>query len=73
MENSDLNYAALGDMARGSRPVLLVFGTAWGLAPEVMATADFRLAPIKGTGTYNHLAVRSAVSIILDRVLANRS
>lgn len=71
-ENSDLSYVALGDLAGGSRPVLLVFGTAWGLAPEVMATADFRLAPIKGAGTYNHLAVRSAVSIILDRMLGNR-
>jgi hypothetical protein len=71
-KNSDLSYAALGDLTGGRRPVLLVFGTAWGLAPEVMETADFRLAPIKGAGTYNHLAVRSAVSIILDRVLGYR-
>jgi hypothetical protein len=72
MENSDLSYTALGELVKSGRPVLLVFGTAWGLAPQVMATADFRLAPIEGAGTYNHLAVRSAVSIILDRVLGDR-
>jgi len=71
IEKSDLNYAQLGQMAHSDRPVLLVFGTAWGLAPEVMAGADFRLAPIAGRGAYNHLAVRSAVAIILDRVLGN--
>ena len=69
MEKSDLSYAALGEMVQNGRPVLLVFGTAWGLAPEVMDAADYKLAPINGRGDYNHLAVRSAVSIILDRVL----
>ena len=72
MEKSDLSYAALGEMVQVQRPVLLVFGTAWGLAPEVMDAADHRLAPINGRGDYNHLAVRSAVSIILDRVLGNK-
>lgn len=51
-------------------PLLLLFGTAWGLAPEVMAEADGVLPPIQGgNGSYNHLSVRSAVSIILDRLL----
>ena len=72
MEKSDLSYAALGEMVKRQRPVLLVFGTAWGLAPEVMDAADYRLAPINGRGDYNHLAVRSAVSIILDRVLGDK-
>jgi hypothetical protein len=49
--------------------VVLVFGTAWGLAPQALEQADFRLAPIAGAGEYNHLSVRSAVSIILDRAL----
>jgi hypothetical protein len=33
--------------------------------------ASYRLAPIAGRETYNHLAVRSAVSIILDRALGS--
>ncbi len=72
MEKSDLSYAALGQMVRNRQPVLLVFGTAWGLSSEVTAAADYRLSPINGRGDYNHLAVRSAVSIILDRVLGDR-
>lgn len=48
---------------------LLLFGTGWGLAEELAATSDYRLAPISGAGSYNHLSVRSAVSIILDRLL----
>jgi hypothetical protein len=72
MEKSDLSYADLGEMVQNRPPVLLVFGTAWGLARELIDGADYRLAPINGRGDYNHLAVRSAVSIILDRVLGHK-
>jgi hypothetical protein len=53
------------------RPVLLVFGTGWGLAPSVMAMAHRRLAPIRAaTGDgYNHLSVRAACAIAMDRLL----
>jgi hypothetical protein len=54
------------------QPVLLLFGTAWGLAPEVFTLVDATLPPIEGTSGYNHLSVRSAVSIILDRLLGKR-
>jgi len=50
-------------------PRLLVFGTGSGIADEVVNSADYRLEPIKGICGYNHLAVRSAVAIILDRVV----
>lgn len=50
-------------------PVLLLFGTAHGIAAEIMENADATLPPICGNSTYNHLSVRSAVSIILDRLL----
>ena len=48
---------------------LLVFGTAWGLTDEFLGSADFVLEPIKGHAGYNHLPVRAAVAIILDRVI----
>jgi hypothetical protein len=70
--NSDLSYDAIRKLVQDQRPTLLLFGTAWGLAPEVMAAADHRLTPINGKGAYNHLAVRSAVSIILDRIMGSR-
>lgn len=50
-------------------PHLLLFGTAWGLGPDVIAAADCVLASIAGTGGYNHLSVRSAAAILLDRLL----
>jgi len=50
-------------------PYLLIFGTGSGIAAEVVNQADYRLEPIRGKDGYNHLAVRSAVAIILDRVI----
>ncbi|WP_300461752.1 RNA methyltransferase [Desulfobacula sp.] len=51
---------------------VLVFGTAWGLADELIDTCDFILDPIDGGSDYNHLSVRSAVSIYLDRIINGR-
>ena len=59
---------ARAEIATGE-PLLVIFGKGWGLAQSVLDQADARLAPIDtGTG-YNHLSVRSAVAIILDRLL----
>ena len=55
-----------------SDPTLLIFGTGWGLAPEAMAYCDDILEPIWGPTEFNHLSVRSAVAIILDRLLGRR-
>jgi tRNA (guanine37-N1)-methyltransferase len=50
-----------------------VFGTGWGLAREVVDAADARLEPIVAArGDYNHLSVRSACAIALDRLLGAR-
>ena len=52
-------------------PVLLVFGTGWGLAPSVLARAAFQLEPVRSPRAdgYNHLSVRAAAAIIFDRLL----
>ncbi len=60
------------ELAGSDQPQLLVLGTGWGLAPEILARADMRLAPIDGAGEYNHLSVRAAGAIILDRLLGAR-
>jgi hypothetical protein len=53
--------------------VLLLFGTGWGLAPSVVESADALLEPIRAQiGDYNHLSVRSACAIVLDRLLGRR-
>jgi hypothetical protein len=48
--------------------LLFLFGTGWGLERSLLDQADFTLDPIYGTGHYNHLPVRSAVAILLDRL-----
>ena len=52
-------------------PFFLLFGTGWGLTQEVKDSSDYILAPITGKG-YSHLSVRSAVAVILDRLLGDR-
>ncbi len=54
---------------RENRPFLLLLGTGWGLAPEIFDLADAVLEPIPGVNGYNHLPVRSAASILMDRLL----
>ena len=55
------------------RPMMLIFGTGWGLHASVLERCDYFLEPLFGSATdgYNHLSVRSAVAIYCDRI--NRS
>jgi hypothetical protein len=50
-------------------PYLLILGTGWGLTDECFDKADLNLEPIAGAGNYNHLSVRSAAAIMLDRLV----
>lgn len=51
------------------KPVFILFGTGFGMTREMMKQFDYIVEPIYGAGSYNHLCVRSAVAIILDRLL----
>ena len=55
-------------LGESDQPYLLLLGTGWGLTDECFATADLILEPIAGNGIYNHLSVRSAAAIMLDRL-----
>lgn len=56
------------EILRRDHSPLFIFGTGWGLHDEVMETADAVMTPIcGGKDGWNHLSVRSAVSITLDR------
>jgi hypothetical protein len=54
-----------------TKAFFILFGTGWGLTWDVKTSADHVLSPIEGKG-YNHLSVRSAVAIVLDRLLGER-
>jgi len=55
------------------KPYLILLGTGWGLAKEIMESADYTLKPVSGYTNYNHLSVRSAAAIILDRLFSCKS
>lgn len=57
------------EIKKSNEPLLLLFGTGFGLSKDVMDMSDKILEPIRANTKYNHLSVRSAVSIILDRLL----
>jgi hypothetical protein len=52
--------------------VLIVFGTGWGLCPELYASATAHLDPILSPRPdgYNHLSVRAAAAIVFDRLMS---
>ncbi len=67
---ANLSFQEGRELVNSGRSVLLLFGTAWGLAPKLLRECDYILEPIKGrVDEYNHLSVRSAAAIIVDRLL----
>ncbi len=68
--NKIIDYSDVCDkMLSAGFPVLLVFGTGWGLHEQAAEKCDYFLEPIEGVAGYNHLSVRSAVTIVLDRIV----
>ena len=71
-EETQINYKILREkILEESRPFLLLFGTSWGLTEEIVQDSDFVLRPLcrESDPKYNHLSVRAASGIILDKVL----
>lgn len=48
---------------------IIFLGSGWGMGPDLLSRMDLVLEPIEGAGSYNHLSVRAAAAIILDRLL----
>ena len=69
----NIDFRSLRKLLKDSNtPFFILFGTGWGLTQEVKDSSNYILAPIEGK-EYNHLSVRSAVAIILDRLLGDRN
>ncbi|MFH1362563.1 MAG: RNA methyltransferase [bacterium] len=56
-------------ISNSNDPFLIVLGTGWGIIDGYFDNFDYVLEPIVGKTEYNHLSVRSACAIILDRLL----
>ncbi len=58
----------------GKEPLVIVYGTGWGIAPSFYPEVDKFLQPIQispqfnNGSRYNHLSVRAAAAIVLDRL-----
>jgi len=65
---NSISYEKFRAMLNNGQPYVLTLGTAWGLAEEFISRADYVLEPIAGKTGYNHLSVRSAAAIMLDRL-----
>ena len=73
LKSGAVDYGKMRGMMEEGGPFVLAFGTGWGLTDEFVSTCDCSLLPIEGRGGYNHLPVRAAVAIILDRLLGDRA
>ena len=62
-----LDFPAARKLA-AEHPLLLVFGTGHGLAPTLYRSGRKQLAPLRAGG-YNHLSVRTAAAIVVDRLV----
>lgn len=58
------------EIHKRERDFLIVFGTGYGIPSSLMSTFDYILEPIYGAGEWNHLSVRNAAAIVLDRLLS---
>lgn len=67
-----ISFGKFREMLQAGQPYLLIFGTAWGLSEKIISSADYILEPVKGNTDYNHLSVRSAAAIILDRLIGRQ-
>lgn len=69
IHNNSIDFKSMSDIiVKKEYAYLILLGTGWGLIDEVMQRSDYILNPIRPNSVYNHLSVRSAASIILDRL-----
>lgn len=68
----NVSFTNAREQIAGHAGSLLIFGTGHGLAAAALQTADYVVEPLRGRRDgYNHLSVRSAAAIILDRLLSS--
>lgn len=76
-ERASVAFETLRERLNTDEPgaALILFGTGWGLSAGLLDGVDLMLPPIEATPAragYNHLPVRAAIAIILDRLVGAR-
>lgn len=73
-EGQAISYEKARELLQTSgRAVFIIFGTAWGLDRDTISRADYSLDPVYGKTDYNHLSVRAAAAIIMDRLVGREN
>lgn len=67
-----MGYAELRKRMMGGGVYLILFGTGWGLTDQTLESCSCVLEPVRGVGDYNHLSVRCAAAVVMDRLLGER-
>jgi hypothetical protein len=66
-----VSYGEMREILKNRDEIFLILlGTGWGMPEELVSSCDYVLEPILGPGDYNHLSVRNAAAIILDRLFS---
>jgi len=65
-----VTYPLAREIVGSNRVGMILFGTGWGIAEGLIRKADYVLEPIFGVSDYNHLSVRAAAAITLDRLFS---
>jgi len=65
----NISFRRFREMLQDGTSYLLILGTGWGLSENFIAKADYVLNPVLGNTGYNHLSVRCAAAVMLDRLL----
>lgn len=73
LHKNTISYHDQSIVWKNNQPVLILLGTGYGLEEELILNSEFVLKPIEGMTNYNHLSVRCAAAIILDRWLGINS
>lgn len=61
-----VDYKLAREIVASNRVVMIL----WGMAEGLIRRADYLLEPIFGVSNYNHLSVRAAAAITLDRLFS---
>ena len=73
---TDRSELAFGELRRRLRrdpgPVYILLGTGWGMTDELIEACDAILPPVMRESDFNHLSVRAAAAILLDRLVGDR-
>lgn len=64
-----ITYAEVREKIKAQENIFIGFGTGHGMTNGLLEKFDYCLEPVHGPTNYNHLSVRSAAAVIMDRLL----